>query len=273
MSLGSTERECANRTRRFVKTESKRAVLSYAALTQRLKEHGLEETKASITVKLNQCPDRGGVFSNDNEGDWMRKFAFGRCLKVSDRWLPAAMVIALIGAMFYVLHTDLPQPSAPPTHQIDNQSGGSGKNNKDNKGKEPETIWQKITRDPVAFTTLCLTAVTGILAASTMGLWIVTARSGKRQSQDMKASIRIAERALIEVERAFVAVRDLSVTTIMYSDNFVAAFNIPINIVNSGRTPAVRYVTNHTVAVFEKVPDDFRFPDRMPHRPGFNVIG
>jgi len=48
------EREWAHRARRFVRAEIKRAEISYAELAQRLKEHGLEETEASITNKLSR---------------------------------------------------------------------------------------------------------------------------------------------------------------------------------------------------------------------------
>lgn len=54
MSLANKEREWADRARRFVKAELKRAEVSYAELARRLKEHGLEETEASITSKLNR---------------------------------------------------------------------------------------------------------------------------------------------------------------------------------------------------------------------------
>jgi hypothetical protein len=54
MSVASREREWADRARRFVKAELKRAEVSYAELARRLKEHGLEETEASITAKLNR---------------------------------------------------------------------------------------------------------------------------------------------------------------------------------------------------------------------------
>ena len=49
-----SEREWADRARRYVKAELKRAEVSYAELARRLKEHGLEETEASITSKLNR---------------------------------------------------------------------------------------------------------------------------------------------------------------------------------------------------------------------------
>src|SRR5216683_3471663 len=54
MNVATKEREWANRARRFVKAELKRAEVSYAELARRLKEHGLEETEASITAKLNR---------------------------------------------------------------------------------------------------------------------------------------------------------------------------------------------------------------------------
>ena len=54
MNIATKEREWADRARRFVKAELKRAEVSYAELARRLKEHGLEETEASITAKLNR---------------------------------------------------------------------------------------------------------------------------------------------------------------------------------------------------------------------------
>ncbi len=54
MSLSSKEKEWADRARRFLKAELKRADVTYHELAQRLKEHGLEETEASITAKLNR---------------------------------------------------------------------------------------------------------------------------------------------------------------------------------------------------------------------------
>jgi 3-mercaptopyruvate sulfurtransferase SseA len=54
MDFVSKEREWADRARRYVKAELKRAEVSYAELARRLKDHGLEETEASITAKLNR---------------------------------------------------------------------------------------------------------------------------------------------------------------------------------------------------------------------------
>jgi hypothetical protein len=54
MSVKGKEREWADRAGRFVKAELKRAEVGYAELARRLREHGLEETEASITAKLNR---------------------------------------------------------------------------------------------------------------------------------------------------------------------------------------------------------------------------
>jgi hypothetical protein len=54
MSVTEKEREWAHRARRFLRAEIKRAELSYAELAQRLREHGLEETEASIANKLSR---------------------------------------------------------------------------------------------------------------------------------------------------------------------------------------------------------------------------
>lgn len=54
MTIASREKQWADRARRYVKAELKRAEISYAELARRLKEHGLEETEASISAKLNR---------------------------------------------------------------------------------------------------------------------------------------------------------------------------------------------------------------------------
>jgi urease accessory protein UreF len=52
MGLAESEKDLAGRTARFLKAEMKRAGVTYAELAVRLKEHGLEETEASISSKL-----------------------------------------------------------------------------------------------------------------------------------------------------------------------------------------------------------------------------
>jgi urease accessory protein UreF len=52
MGIAATEKELAGKAARFLKAEMKRAGVTYAQLAERLKDHGLAETEASITSKL-----------------------------------------------------------------------------------------------------------------------------------------------------------------------------------------------------------------------------
>jgi hypothetical protein len=52
MALPTKEHEWADRARRFLKAELKRADVTYEELARRLKRHGFQETEASITSKL-----------------------------------------------------------------------------------------------------------------------------------------------------------------------------------------------------------------------------
>ena len=52
MGIAATEKELAGKAARFLKTEMKRAGVTYAELARRLEGHGLQETEASITSKL-----------------------------------------------------------------------------------------------------------------------------------------------------------------------------------------------------------------------------
>ena len=54
MKPKASEKEWADAVRRFLKIELKRAEVTYAELAERLKKHGLQETEASITSKLNR---------------------------------------------------------------------------------------------------------------------------------------------------------------------------------------------------------------------------
>jgi ribose 1,5-bisphosphokinase PhnN len=58
MGFAKSEAEIAERAARFVKAELKRADVTYEVLAERLKEHGLSETRNSIAAKLKR-----GTFS------------------------------------------------------------------------------------------------------------------------------------------------------------------------------------------------------------------
>lgn len=52
MGIAQSEAELAERAARFLKAELKRADVTYERLADRLKEHGLSETRDSIAAKL-----------------------------------------------------------------------------------------------------------------------------------------------------------------------------------------------------------------------------
>jgi len=52
MAMPEKEKEYADRIRRFLKAELKRAEVSYKELAERLTLHGLEETEVGIASKL-----------------------------------------------------------------------------------------------------------------------------------------------------------------------------------------------------------------------------
>ncbi len=54
VAIAKSEKELGDRARRFLKAELKRTEVTYEELARRLKEHGLEETEASIANKLSR---------------------------------------------------------------------------------------------------------------------------------------------------------------------------------------------------------------------------
>jgi len=52
--MADGKEEWAGRARRFLKAELARAEITYEELANRLREFGIEETKGSVTVKVNR---------------------------------------------------------------------------------------------------------------------------------------------------------------------------------------------------------------------------
>jgi hypothetical protein len=64
------------------------------------------------------------------------------------------------------------------------------------KGNEYYSFWEKARCDPIAYFTGWLVGFTGVLAFSTIGLWVVTWRASKRQSRETE----ILQRAYISID-------------------------------------------------------------------------
>ena len=52
MGFAATETELAERAATFLKVEMKRAKVTYEGMAEKLKEHGLSETRDSVAAKL-----------------------------------------------------------------------------------------------------------------------------------------------------------------------------------------------------------------------------
>jgi hypothetical protein len=104
-----------------------------------------------------------------------------------------------------VPHYDFPavplsQPAAPPRYTEKASETQHKPDSSNPERKRYEAFWERLTRiwdkttdDPVAFFTFWLAIFTFVLAFSTIGLWVVTWRSGVKQSRETRASIKAAE--------------------------------------------------------------------------------
>ena len=107
-------------------------------------------------------------------------------------------------------------------------------------------FWDKAADDPVAYFTLWLVGFTGVLALSTIGLWLVTWRSGARQSKETRDAIQtardaneISRSAIIAEQRAWVSVGDLKITNDILFRAHGADIFVSVMIKNIGKTPAL----------------------------------
>jgi hypothetical protein len=113
-------------------------------------------------------------------------------------------------------------------------------------------FWEKTADDPVAYFTLWLGGFTGVLALSTIGLWLVTWRSGVRQSKEMRDAIQTAQAAneishsaIIAEQRAWVSVGDLKVNDeMLLFRTHGADISVSVTIKNIGKTPALSVHTS-----------------------------
>jgi hypothetical protein len=172
-----------------------------------------------------------------------------------ERWYPAIIVAALVAAMFYALHADLSSPSSPSRQAERAQQAQQERPQGNNQNRESKTIFSGVT---------VLDLAELVLAASTVGLWIVTGRS-----------VRIAERSLVDVERALVVVTDVSVSSLIRT-NRIFGYRMTIMLTNTGRTVGTRLITNANVVVFDgddSVPVDFRYPDRSEPSRNLGLVG
>ncbi|HEY5278970.1 MAG TPA: hypothetical protein VIJ67_04375 [Pseudolabrys sp.] len=115
------------------------------------------------------------------------------------------------------------------------------------KTEECKTLWQRTTSDPVALFTFGLFIFTAVLAASTIALWVETRSSGRRQSRETRATIKVSQAAnvinrnmLLTSHRPWLAVVDIALTgpVIFAKDDGMRA-SVQVTLQNTGNIPAL----------------------------------
>jgi hypothetical protein len=138
----------------------------------------------------------------------------------------------IIGGLFFFafwLFVALPFFYTIPRYERDEVSKCAGEESK-NHG-----FWEKTKCDPTAYFTLWLVAFTGVLAASTIGLWIVTARGVRNQTADTRV-----------LQRAYLNVLPLGIETTR-----AGAVAGQILIRNAGNLPARKVSTSVRIGHFD----------------------
>jgi hypothetical protein len=133
--------------------------------------------------------------------------------------------------------------SPPQQHAADNHQSSEHAAEKEGKNG----FWEKAADDPVAYFTLWLVGFTGILAVSTVGLWIATIflyRGGER-------GIRMQQGIGMAQTRAYVSIKSAEI----YFGGHDAIPFVEIVVFNSGQSPALGFVFSPTVTYLADVPD------------------
>lgn len=123
-------------------------------------------------------------------------------------------------------------------------------------------------------------AFTVILAISTILLWITTRQGARRQSLEMRASVAvakrsadIAERSLVEIQRALVIVNKFSINPLA-RDNKIIGYRVTAEFVNTGNTVAKRFTGTANYVLFQnEIAADFKYPDRTEAAPNHGLVG
>jgi hypothetical protein len=158
-------------------------------------------------------------------------------------WL--IMIVLLVIAM----GSSLSQPPAPPGYTV-NQTYPGGKDSSEQvKRDDSKTFWQKATDDPVAFFTLWLVFFTGVLAVSTIGLWLV----GGTTARAARDSADIATKALIADTRAWMTPAQIDVLHLRIDEQNISVLAKFVS-KNIGKSPALKVTVRPQLFMYEKWP-------------------
>jgi hypothetical protein len=147
------------------------------------------------------------------------------------------LAATVVWAMFFVF-----QPK---------NDAAQGQTHQATSAESKEITSAKEVEDRLATYTLWLAIFTAVLAVSTIGLWIVTWRSGVRQSRDMENAIaaaqeanRISREGIIAEQRAWLTAGDLNIESEPVYEKSGITIVVSVQITNRGKTPALHVHTD-----------------------------
>jgi hypothetical protein len=162
-------------------------------------------------------------------------------------------------------------PIKPSLYAAQDESKNGPSDNGNQEQNESKTIrewfiatYHRTTRDPVALFTF-------VLSVSTIGLWIVTWRSGVRQSREMNAHIAIVQKSMVTAERAYISVRTVFFGRRPFEGEF-QGIDTGFTLRNTGNTFTKHMMSHSSIRIFNgDIPATFDFPD-LDERPEMRLF-
>lgn len=196
------------------------------------------------------------------------------------RLYAALFLLLLVWGAVLASYAGRPPLATPQTSDYPNNAAGEhSAPDKTTEAQQPKSLWQETTADPIALFTFWIAVLTGVLAFSTIGLWVTAIRGGRTQARDVRQSLHLAKRSLRATETAANAARksaEISAASRKSSEQQLRAYlsvtphfqgeeidkrapHYAITIKNRGRTPAyqVRGWTDGVLA-------DYPLADSLP---------
>jgi hypothetical protein len=163
------------------------------------------------------------------------------------RWLAIlAVASALIAGLF-----GLELATHPPINQQHHNQANTEHRAEQSGANPQETFWERTAHDPIAVFNLLLVGFTGVLAFSTIGLWIATVRlwrASETHAGHMEESVKAANRAAEVAEQTVKTMEDTAVRQLRayvgLSTSEMSALSpgqplaVELRIRNTGQTPA-----------------------------------
>ncbi len=116
--------------------------------------------------------------------------------------------------------------------------------------------------------------IQAVIGAIGLAGLVLTVFYAARAAEAAAASARVAERSMVELERALVLPVGFRVDVLIGPRREVIGFKISVDVTNTGNTIAKKVVGTANIVVFDHVlPKDFRFPDRLAPDKSTTAIG